>query len=390
MVRDPLQRRLIETRPGPFAPDAFPSRLHDERIAAWLGTALGISFLTCFATGLFSHFVQHPAHVGFLSLPSRPVSLYRYTQGIHVATGIASIPLLLAKLWTVYPRLFTVPPVRNLLHGLERLTLVPLVGGALLQLYTGLANLAHWYPWPFSFTVTHYWNAWIVIGALLAHIGVQLPAIARAYSRERAAPPPGTGLSRRGFLTATAAAVGTVTLATVGQTVRPLRSLALLAPRRPDRGPQGFPVNKSAVGARVTETARDPAWRLEVGGAVKTPLSLSRQQLLALPQTEAHLPIACVEGWSAGALWKGVALRDVLAMAGADPGANVVVHSIQARGSYRSSRLNQPHAADPKTLLALEVNGEPLHLDHGYPCRLIAPDLPGVMQTKWLGRVEVV
>jgi DMSO/TMAO reductase YedYZ molybdopterin-dependent catalytic subunit len=140
----------------------------------------------------------------------------------------------------------------------------------------------------------------------------------------------------------------------------------------------------------VTETAMDAAWRLEISGAVKTPLSLSRQQLLSLPQSEAHLPIACVEGWSAGALWKGVALRDILAMAGADPEANVVVHSIQARGSYRSSRLNQPHASDSKTLLALEVNGEPLHLDHGYPCRLIAPDLPGVLQTKWLGRVEVL
>jgi len=391
VVRDPLQRLIEARRPGPFAPDAFPSRLHDERIAAWLGTALGVCFLTCFATGLFSHFIQHPANVGFLSLPSRPVWLYRYTQGIHVATGIASIPLLLAKLWTVYPRLFVVPPLRSLLHALERLSLVPLIGGALLQLYTGLANLAHWYPWPFNFTVTHYWNAWVVIGALLVHVGVQLPVVVRAYTRQRpAVVADGTGLSRRGFLTATAAAVGAVTLTTVGQTVRPLRGLAVLAPRRPDRGPQGFPVNKSAVGARVVDAAMDPAWRLEVMGTVARPLSLSREQLLALPQAQADLPIACVEGWSAGATWRGVALRDLLAMAGADPESNVVVHSLQTHGSYVSSRLNTPHVSDPKTLLALEVNGEPLHIDHGYPCRLIAPDLPGVKQTKWLGRVEVL
>jgi DMSO/TMAO reductase YedYZ molybdopterin-dependent catalytic subunit len=45
--------------------------------------------------------------------------------------------------------------------------------------------------------------------------------------------------------------------------------------------------------------------------------------------------------------------------------------------------------ADRDTLLALELNGEPLHPDHGYPVRLIAPNRPGVLQTKWLTRVRV-
>ena len=44
---------------------------------------------------------------------------------------------------------------------------------------------------------------------------------------------------------------------------------------------------------------------------------------------------------------------------------------------------------DPHTLLALDLEGEPLSIDHGYPCRLIAPDRPGVLQTKWVGRLEV-
>jgi DMSO/TMAO reductase YedYZ molybdopterin-dependent catalytic subunit len=385
-----LEEHLSAVRVGPLADGAFPSRLHDERVAAFLGTALGFSFFTCFATGLVSHFSQHPAHIGFLSLPARPAELYRYTQGVHVATGIASIPLLLAKLWTVYPRLFTFPPVRSVLHSIERLSVVPLVAGSLLQLYTGLANTAHWFPWRFNFTVTHYWNAWIVIGSLLVHVAVQLPAIARGYSRDRSPEPEGTGLTRRGFFLTTAAAAGAVTLTTVGQTFRPLKAIAVLAPRRPDRGPQGVPINKSAVGARVVETARDPAWRLVVDGAVKRPLSLSRDALLTLPLAEADLPIACVEGWSAGGSWRGVRVRDLLAMAGADPSSTVVVHSIQQRGAYRTSELNVPHIRDRDTLLALELNGEPLHIDHGYPCRLIAPDRPGVQQTKWVGRLEVV
>ena len=76
-------------------------------------------------------------------------------------------------------------------------------------------------------------------------------------------------------------------------------------------------------------------------------------------------------------------------MAGAADGAEVTVHSLQQRRSYATSELNHLHASDPDTLLALEVNDEPLHLDHGYPLRLIGPNRPGVMQTKWVARLEV-
>ena len=163
----------------------FTSRLRSERTAALLGIALGVSFLTCFATGLVSHFAQHPLDVGFLSMPARPAWMYRVTQGVHVATGIASIPLLLAKLWTVFPQLFTWPPARNVAHAIERASLVPLVAGSIFLLYTGLANLAHWYPWEFSFPVAHFWTAWIVIGALVAHIGAKLTITRRSVRAAR-------------------------------------------------------------------------------------------------------------------------------------------------------------------------------------------------------------
>jgi DMSO/TMAO reductase YedYZ molybdopterin-dependent catalytic subunit len=48
------------------------------------------------------------------------------------------------------------------------------------------------------------------------------------------------------------------------------------------------------------------------------------------------------------------------------------------------------HAADSDTLLALELNGRRLDLDHGFPVRLIAPDRPGVLQTKWIKHVVVL
>ncbi len=65
------------------------------------------------------------------------------------------------------------------------------------------------------------------------------------------------------------------------------------------------------------------------------------------------------------------------------------VHSLQTRLAYRSSDLDAAQAHDVDTLLALEVDGEPLHLDHGYPVRLIGPNRPGVLQTKWVHRLVV-
>ena len=69
--------------------------VHSERNAAWLGISLGVAFGICFLTGLLSHLIQHPP--GWFVWPARPAGLYRVTQGLHVATGIAAIPLLLVK-----------------------------------------------------------------------------------------------------------------------------------------------------------------------------------------------------------------------------------------------------------------------------------------------------
>ena len=252
-------RRVAEKRDAALARPA-----HDERTAALLGLALGVTFTVCFVTGLYSHLLQQPPT--WVAVPPSPAGLYRITQGLHVATGIASIPLLLAKLWSVYPRLFVWPPFRSLGQLIERLALVVLVAGSLFMLFSGLANIERWYPWRFFFPAGHYWAAWITIGALVVHIGAKLPVVRRALSRgavdEGPAPAePGT-LTRRGFLGATAAATGLLTLFTVGQTVSPLRRLVLFAPRRPDIGPQGLPVNATAGEAGVLDAATSDEYRL--------------------------------------------------------------------------------------------------------------------------------
>ncbi|MGH9165787.1 MAG: molybdopterin-dependent oxidoreductase [Acidimicrobiales bacterium] len=371
---------------------SFHSTLHSTRTAALLGVALGVSFTTSFVTGLISHVHQNP--LGWFDLPSRPLWLYRFTQSLHVATGIASIPLLVAKLWTVFPLFWKRPAVRGAAHALERLSLIPLVGGAVFLLFTGTINIAYWYsPMTFFFTAGHYWAAWVTIGALIVHIGAKASITGLALSRHApdAVVPASAGLNRRSFLATVAGSSAILTLATIGQTVRPLRRLSVLAPRLPTRGPQGYPVNKSFASSAIAPRAVDPeAYALYVEGAVPVPLRFSLQELRALPLRESTLPIQCVEGWSFSARWRGVALAELLERAGAKAGAEVRIESIQKGGPYRTSPLNADQAHDPDTLLALELDGEPLAPDHGFPVRLIAPNRPGVQQTKWVSKVVVL
>jgi hypothetical protein len=368
---------------------------HDDRSAAILGIALGVTFTVCFLTGLYSHLLQQPPT--WIAVPPSPAGLFRITQGLHVASGIASIPLLLAKLWSVYPRLFQWPPFRDALHLVERATLVVLVAGSLFMLFSGTANIERWYPWRFFFPAGHYWAAWITMGALVTHIGAKLPVVRRVLSRTPLAQPlppvpaePGT-LGRRGFLGAAFTATGLLTLFTVGQTVGPLRRLTFFAPRRPDIGPQGLPVNGAAVEAGVIDAAMSADYRLVVTGAVTQELTLTRGDLEAMERRSAVLPIACVEGWSASARWGGVPVGALLEAAGVAPGADVTVdvRSLERNGLYGQSVLAGDQVWAGNTLLALTIDDEDLHVDHGYPVRLIAGNRPGVLQTKWVEELVV-
>ncbi|MFG1603269.1 molybdopterin-dependent oxidoreductase [Actinoplanes sp. NPDC049265] len=377
----PLPAPPEKWRRGPWRPGAFPSERRSSGLTSRLGLWLGLAFAICFVTGLLSHLIQHPP--GWFWWPSRPVRLYQVTQGLHVASGLAAAPLLVAKLWAVYPRLFAWPPARSVAHAAERGGVALLVAAALFQVVSGILNIAHRYgPMPFFFTTGHYWVGWLVAGALLIHVGVQLPVVRAALRRGAPVSP-----DRRRLLVGAGAAAGLITLVTVGQTVRPLAPIGVLAPRRPGDGPQGLPVNKTAAAAGVLAVARDPGYRMILAGPLGE-RRLDLAALAALPQHTAVLPIACVEGWSSTATWSGVRLRDLVALVGADPeGTEVEVESLQAGGRYRVSVVAPPHVRDPFTLIALRLNGAILHVDHGYPARLIAPNRPGVLQTKWVGRL---
>ncbi len=365
------------------------SPLRDEKTAAILGIALGVSFTICFATGLFSHWAQSTDPI--IAFPARPAGLYRVTQALHVFTGVLSIPLLLAKLWTVLPKFFRLPPVASLPHLIERASLLPLVGGGLFLLLSGVNNVAAWYPWEFGFVAAHYWAAWITIGGLVAHIGAKVATTREVLRRGsgRGEPRADGGIGRRGFFAVVGGLALFLAVSVESQSIAPFRRLGLFSPRDLSKGPQGFPVNSSADRRGVTEAAMSPHYRLRITGAVERELSFTLDELGTMELHEAELPIACVEGWSKSASWRGVRIRDLLAMAGAAGASSCTVVSLQEGGGFRSSFVNERHANDPDTLLALEINGETLHIDHGFPVRLIGPNRPGVNQTKWVTEVRV-
>ncbi|MGW1613286.1 molybdopterin-dependent oxidoreductase [Streptomyces sp. NPDC002285] len=399
---------------SPSSPDFWRSPLRGPWLTSVLGVVLLGGITVLFVTGLVSYAAYNPnlspendktpdkGVLGFylFSWPTDPHWLYRLNQGVHVTLGVTLIPVLLAKLWSVIPRLFALPPARSLAHLLERISLLLLVGGALFEFVTGVLNIQLDYIFPGSFYTLHFYGAWVFFAAFIVHVVLKTPMALRNLRHLREEkddlvsprPDPPT-VSRRGALWFVGGGSLLLFATTVGQSFDGLlRRTALLAPHGgadPGSGPSGFQINKTAryAGIDAAETTED-AWRLVVTGRTGT-VRLSRAELARLPVHSAALPIACVEGWSTSdQWWRGVRLRDLAALVGYDDDPpDVLVESLQRRGAFRRAALRANQVADPRSLLALYVNGEDLSPDHGFPARIIVPAAPGVLNTKWVARM---
>ncbi|MEV6794320.1 molybdopterin-dependent oxidoreductase [Streptomyces sp. NPDC051320] len=395
-------------------------------LTAVLGLVLLLGITTLFVTGLLSYAAYNPnlgavndktpdkGLLGFylFAWPTDPHWLYRLTQGVHVTLGLVLVPVLLAKLWSVIPKLFEWPAARSPAHALERLSLLLLVGGVLFEFATGILNIQLHYIFPGSFYPLHFYGAWVFIAAFAAHVSLRLGRMWRSLRSRSlrsvlrtdtahttpeppdpdglvAPAPAGATVSRRGVLGAVGAGSLALLVFTAGQSIGgPLRHTALLAPhnRNPGPGPNGFQINKSAESVGVGATDIGPAWRLQLRGSRK--LTLTLEQLLAMDQHSAMLPIACVEGWSTDDQhWSGVRLSHLAALVGAPDATSVLVESVQRHGAFRRVLLAGNQIRDPRSLLALHVNGAPLSADHGRPARVIVPANPGVNNTKWVRRL---
>lgn len=134
-------------------------------------------------------------------------------------------------------------------------------------------------------------------------------------------------------------------------------------------------------------------WSLRVDGRVENPFELGYGDLAALEgQVDQFTTLSCISNPVGGDLignarWRGVPLRRLLERARPQPG--VVDLRFEAADGYTES-IPLEKALHPETLLAWEMNGEPLPPDHGGPARLIVPGIYGMKHVKWITRIEAV
>ena len=412
--------------PGPFRRGFWRSPLRGPWLTSFLGAALLPLIVVCAATGFLSHVAYYPDlaensitgqgsisfDLYFFDWPTSPAWIYAFTQGLHVISGLAAVPILLAKLWSAMPKLFEWPPLRSPAHLLDRISLALLVGGSLFVFFTGIFNIQLWYPWGFSFVPAHYYGAFVFLAALALHVAAKTPVALRAFREhgvlrplrddlahtepeppepETTAPanPTEPTISRRGLIATVGAGSLGLGIMAAGQSIGgPFRELGLLAPRGrdPGAGPNDFQVNRTAASVQVGPDNTGPDWRLALAGSGSS--ELSRAELLAMELRTESLPIACVEGWSTTQTWTGVPLRALRSLAGVEGAAEVTVESLQRTGSFRVATLSASQVDDERSLLALRVNGADLSLDHGFPARIIVPGAPGVHCTKWVSAMR--
>ncbi|WP_082147583.1 molybdopterin-dependent oxidoreductase [Mycobacterium nebraskense] len=418
--------RLLAEHPPPGVGRAqrWRSPLRGPWLTSVFGSVLLVTLPIVIITGLLSYIAYgprfgqaFPGNVGWLKLPTfdwptNPSWLYRLTQGLHVGLGLVLIPVVLAKLWSVIPRLFAWPPSRSIVQLLERVSLLMLVGGVLFEIVTGVLNIQYDYIFGFDFYTAHYFGAWVFIIGFVVHIAMKIPTMwsalrsisprdvlrtGRADTKAElwepdglvtADPRPAT-MSRRGALALVGGGALFMTVITAGQTVGGYtRPAALLLPRGRTRGdgPNDFEINRTAVVAGISAENSGERWRLTLSGGPH-PMTLDRAALLAMPQHTAVLPIACVEGWSTTQTWTGVRLADLARLAGVPAPESALVASLERFGAFGRATLQGSQVLHPDALLALRVNGADLSPDHGFPARVIVPALPGVHNTKWVASI---
>jgi DMSO/TMAO reductase YedYZ molybdopterin-dependent catalytic subunit len=136
-----------------------------------------------------------------------------------------------------------------------------------------------------------------------------------------------------------------------------------------------------------------PGWKLEVAGSVEESQSLALRDLKQMPSRTQITRHDCVEGWSAIAKWKGVPLAEIISRARPKPEARYVIFhcmDTDSQGNAYYESIDVDDALHPQTILAYEMNGKPLPIEHGAPLRLRVETQLGYKMAKYVQRIEFV
>jgi len=131
------------------------------------------------------------------------------------------------------------------------------------------------------------------------------------------------------------------------------------------------------------------SWRLEIGGLVRRPVSLTYDELRGLPAAEQVSTFHCVTGWTVKNVhWHGVRFEQLLALVDPLPSAHAI-EFVSLEKPYTDS-LTLEQAKLPGVMLAYGMDGAPLSRPHGSPARVVIPEMYGYKGVKWLTKMNLV
>jgi DMSO/TMAO reductase YedYZ molybdopterin-dependent catalytic subunit len=233
----------------------------------------------------------------------------------------------------------------------------------------------------------------VIWAALFAVYGVVLQLGADSQGSEVA-----TDFGRRRMLSALPVTIGVVSLGVLAYRLVPGWYKAIVDP--PEAGlsglsPEVTPIQNFYVVSKnfVDPTVAAQGWSLGVGGMVDRPLKLTLSALSALPSTTEYVTMECVSNDVGGGLmstgsFTGVSLRDLLAMAGVQSAGTWAMFT--ARDGFTESLAVSLIEGAPDILVAYELDGAPLPMEHGFPARMLIPGHYGMKGPKWLDSITLV
>jgi DMSO/TMAO reductase YedYZ molybdopterin-dependent catalytic subunit len=234
----------------------------------------------------------------------------------------------------------------------------------------------------------------LIWAAMFAIYGVVLQLGADAQGTSEA-----TDLGRRRMLGALPITIGVASLGVLAIRLVPGWYSAIFNP--PEAGLSGIspdvtPIQNFYVVSK--NLSGDPAvdaqgWSLAVGGMVDKPLKLSLADLRGLTSTTEYVTMECVSNLVGGGListgsFTGISLRDLLAIAA--PQARGTWAAFRARDDYAESFPLSLINGAPEILVAYDLDGAPLPLEHGFPARMLIPGHYGMKGPKWLDSITLV
>ena len=136
-----------------------------------------------------------------------------------------------------------------------------------------------------------------------------------------------------------------------------------------------------------TQYINATTYRLQISGLVNHTVELTYNEVVNnFTSYKKVVPITCVEGWTATILWQGVLVKDLIAEAGVDPGANTVI--FLASDGYTTS-LPLAYIDNNNILLAYKMNNLTIPPDRGFPFQLVAESNYGYKWIKWVTGIEL-